>query len=85
MCLMARCLSSVVALFVGPVLCVGPASAQNLVLLGGEVWTGEAKNREAEAVVVVGGRIQFVGDSATARRRGPAGARRIDLLREGFS
>jgi predicted amidohydrolase YtcJ len=61
-----------------------PASAQDLVLFGGKVWTGatknrEANNRKAEAVVVVAGRVRYVGDSATAKQRAPAGARRIDL------
>ena len=53
--------------------------AAALVLTQGRVYTGDAKQPRAEAVLAVDGRIAFVGGAAEAQRRAPAGARVIDL------
>lgn len=50
-----------------------------LALVNGRVYTGVAGESRAEAVLAIGGRIAYVGDSAEVRRRAPAGARVIDL------
>jgi predicted amidohydrolase YtcJ len=55
------------------------AAAEPLVLFNGKVYTVDALNPRAEGVVVVDGRITFVGTSAAALQRAPAGAKKIDL------
>src|SRR5688572_9234897 len=50
-----------------------------LAFVNGRVYTGVAGESRAEAVLAVGGRIAYVGDSAEVRRRAPEGARVIDL------
>jgi hypothetical protein len=55
-----------------------PAEAQTLVLHGGRIWTGEDEPREADAIVLDGDRILFVGGSDEALRRAGT-ARRIEL------
>lgn len=53
--------------------------AQSVLLHHGKVWTGDAGNPTATAVVVQGDRIVYVGDDATAARRAGDGARVVDL------
>lgn len=53
--------------------------SQDLVLHNGRVYTLDPAAPWAEAVVTSGERIAFVGKSADARKRAPAGARVIDL------
>ena len=55
------------------------AAAESLVLFNGNVYTVDARRPRAEAVVAVGGRITYVGTSAEALKRAPAGAKKIDL------
>ena len=55
------------------------AAALPLVLSNGNFYTANDLQPRAEAVVVVDGRITFVGTSPDALRRAPAGARRLDL------
>ena len=50
-----------------------------LLLHGGTIYTGNAAQPRAEAVLAIGDRIAYVGDAATARARAPAGARIVDL------
>src|SRR5262245_2314192 len=56
-----------------------PAADPDLVLVNGKVWTGNAAQPEAEAVVVRGGKIDFVGSSVEAKQKVKAGDRVIDL------
>jgi predicted amidohydrolase YtcJ len=55
------------------------AAAESLVLFNGNVYTVDARAPRAEAVVAVDGRIRYVGKSAEALKRAPAGAKQIDL------
>jgi len=50
-----------------------------LVLVNGNIHTGESAQPRAQALVAVGGRIAYVGTSDEARNRAPADARVIDL------
>jgi predicted amidohydrolase YtcJ len=56
-----------------------PAGSADLVLRGGIVHTEDAKQPEAEALAVRGGRIVFVGSSAEAGRLIGAGTRVVEL------
>jgi predicted amidohydrolase YtcJ len=61
-------------------LVAGPAvAADALLLTNAIVYTGNPAMPRAEAVLVVDGRIAYVGTSAEALERAPAAARRIDL------
>ena len=71
--LRAACL----AVFSGFPLCHAAPAA--LVLDNGNIYTAAEAAPRAQAVVIVEGRITFVGSSTDALRRAPAGARRIDL------
>jgi len=53
-------------------------AAAPLLLLNGNIYTAAGQAR-AQAIVIVEGRITFVGATPDALRRLPAGARRIDL------
>jgi predicted amidohydrolase YtcJ len=55
------------------------AAATPLILGNGNFYTAEDGQPRAQAVVVVGGRITFVGSTADALRRTAQQARRIDL------
>src|SRR6185369_15132394 len=55
------------------------AAPEPLVLINGTVYTVDDKNPRAEAVVAVDGRITYVGTTAEALKRAPAGAKQIDL------
>jgi hypothetical protein len=55
------------------------AAAEPLVLYNTTVYTADDRNPRAEAVVAVDGRITYVGTSAEALKRAPAGAKKIDL------
>jgi predicted amidohydrolase YtcJ len=55
------------------------AAATPLIMSNGNFYTAADDQPRAAAVVVVEGRITFVGGTADALRRAPAGARRIDL------
>ena len=58
----------------------GPARAADaLVLLNGNVYTGEPDYPRAEAIVAVDGRVDYVGSNDAARRRAPVAARIVDL------
>jgi predicted amidohydrolase YtcJ len=50
-----------------------------LLLYGGTVYTGDPARPRAEAVLAIGDRIAYVGDTASAKARAPAGATAIDL------
>jgi hypothetical protein len=50
-----------------------------LLLYNGNIYTGEAAQPRAEAVLAVGGRIAYVGDTAEAMRQAPEGAQQVDL------
>src|SRR5688572_4071327 len=50
-----------------------------LLLHGGTIHTGNPAQPRAGAVLVIGERIAYVGDEATARARAPAAARIVDL------
>src|ERR1700737_3771889 len=54
-------------------------AAAPLILSNGNFYTAADGQPRAEAVVIVEGRITFVGKNADALRRAPAGAQRIDL------
>lgn len=56
-----------------------PAADPDLVLVNGKVWTGNAKQAEAEAVVIRGGKIDFVGSTADAKAKSKDGDKVIDL------
>src|SRR3984893_15961870 len=57
-----------------------PAAAPApLILTNGNFYTAADSQPRAEAVVIVEGRITFVGKAADALRRAPANAQRIDL------
>ena len=56
-----------------------PAAAAALVLTNGTIYTGADGQSRVQAVVIVDGRIMFVGRDADAQRRAPAGSQRIDL------
>jgi predicted amidohydrolase YtcJ len=67
-----------------PMICVlgalvMPAADPDLVLVNGKVWTGNAAQPEAEAVVIRGGKIDFVGPTADAKRKAKEGDKVIDL------
>ena len=50
-----------------------------VLLVGGVVWTGDAANPRAEAVLARNGRIAYVGTSAEAARRAGPDADTVDL------
>ena len=54
-------------------------AADALVLLNGNVYSGEPDHPRAEAIIAVDGRVAYVGSSDGARQRMPAGARIVDL------
>jgi predicted amidohydrolase YtcJ len=54
-------------------------TAAALILSNGNIYTAADSQPRAEAVVIVEGRITFVGKTADALRRAPAHAQRIDL------
>lgn len=54
-------------------------AADALLLSGATVYTGAKTQPRAEAVLVIDGRIAYVGTSAEASKRAPSGARRLDL------
>jgi len=57
-----------------------PAAAPApLILTNGNFYTGADSQPRAEAVVIVEGRITFVGRTGDALRRAPANAQRLDL------
>jgi predicted amidohydrolase YtcJ len=57
-----------------------PAAAPaSLLLTNGNFYTAADSQPRAEAVVIVEGRITFVGKTADALRRAPANAQRLDL------
>jgi predicted amidohydrolase YtcJ len=58
---------------------VMPAADPDLVLVNGKVWTGNAARPEAEAVIIRGGNIDFVGQTADAKRKAREGDKVIDL------
>jgi len=61
-------------------LIAGPSFASDtLILYNSSVYTGVASQPRAEAVLAVDGLIAYVGSSAEALQRAPAGARKIDL------
>jgi predicted amidohydrolase YtcJ len=74
---------SVVAPLAAGFLCAFAAGAAGappaLLLEGGHIYTGNAAQPRAEAVLAVDGRIAFVGDAATAHERAPAGTQVVDL------
>jgi len=58
----------------------GPSLAEDALLLtNATIYTGNSAQPRAEAVLVIDGRIAFVGTSAESLRRAPTDARRIDL------
>ena len=52
----------------GPAATAAPRDAADVVLLDGYVWTGDARDRVVEAVVVDEGRIRYVGNDRAASR-----------------
>jgi hypothetical protein len=56
-----------------------PALAQNLWISGGPIYTGVAERPTAEAVIVQGGKITFVGDPKTIRFKLDPTTETIDL------
>jgi hypothetical protein len=56
-----------------------PAADPDLVLLNGKVWTGNAAQPEAEAVVIRGGKVDFVGTTAEAKQKTKDGDKVVDL------
>ena len=50
-----------------------------LLLFNGNIYTADSRLPRAQAVVVVGDRIAFVGSNAEAEKRAPAGSSRRDL------
>ena len=57
----------------------GAAAQDETLFVDGVVWTADPAQPRAEAVLVRGGRIAWVGRSAEAARRAGGGARTIDL------
>jgi predicted amidohydrolase YtcJ len=55
------------------------AAPPALLLEGGTIHTGNPAQPRAEAVLAIGQRIAYVGDSASARALAPAGTRIVDL------
>ncbi len=55
------------------------AGAAPLLMFNGNIYTAAAAQPRAQAIVIVEGRITFVGATADALRRAPVGARRLDL------
>jgi predicted amidohydrolase YtcJ len=53
--------------------------SEPLVLINGNLYTGDDLHPRADAVACVDGRIAFVGSAADARQHAPAGARVLDL------
>ena len=55
------------------------SAAQDLVLVGGHVWTGDPERPTATAVLVCGDRIARIGDDAAVVAAAVPDARRIEL------
>ncbi len=55
------------------------AKSADVILSGGTIYTADAKRSEAEALVIKGDTIIFVGDAKKAERYGGRDTRRIDL------
>src|ERR1700736_5574691 len=66
-------------LFLLPCPAATAVAAAQLILTKGNFYSAADSQPRAEAVVIVEGRITFVGKGADALRRAPAHARRIDL------
>ncbi len=54
-------------------------AGEPLILLNGNVYTGDDQHPRAEAVVCVDGKIAYVGSNVGARQQAPANPRAIDL------
>jgi predicted amidohydrolase YtcJ len=61
------------------VLAANAAQAAALLLTNGNFYTGSDRQPHAQAIVIVDGRIRFVGGDTDALHRAPAGAERLDL------
>jgi predicted amidohydrolase YtcJ len=72
------CALSVLFLLILPAATPAAAPAP-LILTNGNFYTAADSQPRAEAVVIVEGRITFVGKTADALRRAPANAQRLDL------
>ena len=66
-------------LAIAAALLASTASAQNLSISGGPIYTGVAARPTAELVVVQAGRITYVGRKAGLRMRLAPGTQSIDL------
>jgi hypothetical protein len=73
----ARLIGATVALCA--VAATASAAPSAVLFVGGTIHTGNPAQPQAEAVLAIGERIAYVGDSATARARAPAGTRVVDL------
>ncbi len=60
-------------------LCGSAWAGADLVLTNGHVYTSDAKSRWAEAVAIQGGRIIYVGSSASAKAKEGRNTKEIDL------
>lgn len=56
-----------------------PSADPDLVLVNAKVWTGNTAQPEAEAVLIRGGKIDFVGSTADAKAKLKPGDKVIDL------
>lgn len=72
--MLPRACFSLLILWAGPCL-----AADALLLTNATVYTGNAAQPRAEAVLAIDGRIAYVGSNAEASKQAPADARRIDL------
>ncbi|MCB9886917.1 MAG: amidohydrolase [Planctomycetes bacterium] len=60
------------------VLLLVSSRAQDTLFHHARVWSGDPANASADAVLVVGDRVRFVGAAEEARRRAPAGCVEVD-------
>ena len=60
-------------------LAMSQATATDLILYNGKLWTGDAADPSATALAIEDGRITAVGDDATVLKHADAGTERIDL------
>ena len=74
---LAACLTCWFALAAAPA--IAAQTAADLVITNGHVYTGNPNTRWAEAVVVKGGKIAYVGSNAGAMAKRGRGARELDL------
>jgi predicted amidohydrolase YtcJ len=74
-----RLIAALIVAAASPCVATAADAPGALLLHGGTIYTGNAAQPRAEAVLAIGDRIAYVGDAAMARSQAPPGVRVVDL------